>query len=151
MAYTLVRLPAVQVIGMAFKTKDHNQQSVRDIPNFWKAYFSKNVEASIPHKVEPLKRICVYTSYNPEGYTVIIGACVTKLENVPPALIGRELPPGEYALFGMNGPVEEAAAKAWHHIQSIADLPRAYTHDFELYEYEKADVLREAKIFISVK
>jgi predicted transcriptional regulator YdeE len=139
----------MKIIGMANKTTNDNEKSAADMPQFWNSYLAKNVEKSIPHKQEPLKRICLYTDYSPEGYSVIIGACVAELDKIPEALVGREVPAGKYAVFTITGPLETAVLKAWKHVWSIADLPRAYTHDFELYEYD-GDTQRDAKIYISL-
>lgn len=149
MSYTLVTLPEIQLIGIAHKTTNNNHKSAIDMPLFWKNYFDKHIEDTIPHKKKPLQRICVYTHYNPQGYSVIIGACVNDLKDVPENLTGLELPASKYAVFTIKGPVETEIPKAWQHIWAIADLPRAYTHDFELYEYD-GDTLRDAKIYVSV-
>jgi len=149
MSYEVVTIPTLKIIGIEHKTTNNNNQSVTDMPQFWDNYFTKNIEISIPHKQEPLNRVCVYTDYNPEGYTVIIGACVTSLETVPVHLVGREFPSSKYAVFTINGPLETNVLKTWQHIWSIADLPRAYTHDFELYEYI-GDNLQFAKVFVSI-
>lgn len=151
MSYTIVTLPAMKIVGMANKTTNDHEQSAHDLPKLWSNYFTQEIETTIPHKKEPLQRICLYTDYKPQGYTVIIGACVTVLEDVPATLEERELPAGKYAVFTVNGPLETAVAKAWHHIRAIADLPRAFTNDFELYEYnDNGDNLRSAKIFVSL-
>jgi len=136
MSYTIETLPAMKIIGMANKTTNNHEQSAHDLPKFWNNYLAEDIETSIHHKKEPLQRICLYTDYNPQGYTVIIGACVTALEDVAASLEARELPAGKYAVFTVNGPLETAVQKAWQHVWSIADLPRAFTNDFELYEYE---------------
>lgn len=149
MSYNIVTSSAMKIIGMANKTTNDNQQSSRDLPQFWNSYFAKNIEDTIPHKKEPLQRICMYTDYNPKGYTVIIGACVKTLDDVPASLVSREIPAGKYAVFTVNGPVETSVLKTWQHIWSIADLPRAYTNDFELYDYD-GDNLRSVKIYVSI-
>ncbi len=151
MSYTIVTLPAIKVVGMANKTTNNNHQSAVDIPQFWNTYFTEKIETSIHHKKEPLQRICMYTDYDPQGYTVIIGACVSALEDVPESCVAREIPAGKYAVFAINGPLEIAVLKAWQHVWSIADLPRAFTHDFELYEYkDNGDNLLSAKIYVSL-
>ena len=125
----------MKIIGVANKTTNDHQQSALDIPKFWNTYFTKNIEMSIPHKKEPLQRICLYTDYDPQGYTVIIGACVTEIVDIPASCVAREIPAAKYAVFTITGPLETSVLKEWKHVWSIADLPRAFTHDFELYEY----------------
>ena len=87
MSYNIVTAPAMKIIGMANKTTNDNQQSAHDLPQFWHTYLTENIEDNIPHKKEPLQKIGLYTDYNPQGYTAIIGACVKTLDDVPASLV----------------------------------------------------------------
>lgn len=150
MSYTTLSLPAFKVIGIAHTTTNRNKQSYTDIPKFWNSYISNSIEDQIPNKIQPLHRIGLYTNYKLDKYTVIIGACVSSLSKVPKELTAQEIPAGKYAVFTVNGPLETAVAKTWEHIMSLSNLPRAYTNDFEIYEYNDANNLQATRILISL-
>jgi predicted transcriptional regulator YdeE len=142
------------IIGIAVRTTNEDQQSGKDIPALWEQFISEGVAARIPNKTGH-SVYCVYTDYEKDHtkpYTTLLGCAVFSLEDIPEGLLGRTFEGANYIKFVATGDLQQGVVfdewvKIWN-----ADLPRAFTADFEVYGEQAQDPAHAAvDIFIAVK
>jgi predicted transcriptional regulator YdeE len=139
------------IAGIAVTTTNENGQSAIDIPQLWEKFFSENIMASIPNKMNDAI-YCIYTDYELDytrPYTTILGCRTDSLDDIPDGLSGKAVPAGKYGIFTAEGKMEEGIVyEEWKKIWGT-DLPRAYTADFEIYGDESRNP-EHAKVGIFV-
>ncbi|MCU0451144.1 MAG: effector binding domain-containing protein [Bernardetiaceae bacterium] len=147
-------IPPFMVIGLAVRTTNQNNQASHDIGALWQRFLGQQLAASIPNRVGQAI-YCLYTDYeldHTRPYTAILGCPVSSLEQVPPGLVGHQVPGGQYAKHVAKGSLPQGAVyRAWAEIWQ-ADLARQYSTDFEVYTeraYNPEDA--EVDIFVAVK
>ncbi len=121
-------MKAFSLIGIPLKT--NNKEAMSTIPQHWKKFSTH--QNKIPNKKEPEVVYGVYTDYDNDQYTLIIGCEVTSLEEIPPGMVGITVPEQTYKTFPAEGPPEKAIPATWQQIWNTP-LNRAYTYDFERY------------------
>lgn len=150
---TTLQLEGFNIIGLSFRTTNENGQAFQDIPALWGKFMSEGVAASIPNKISN-DIYCLYTDYeldHTKPYTVMIGCKTSSLDEVPEGLTAKAFQPGTYTKRTakgdlMKGIVVEEWQKIW-----VADLPRKFTVDFEIYGEKTQDPANaEVDIFIAI-
>lgn len=150
---TTVQKEAINIIGLAIRTSNHNGEAAKDIPGLWARFWAENRIAAIPNKMDDTI-YCVYTNYEGDytkPYTTLLGCRVGTLDEIPDEMVGHAIEPATYAVFTAKGNLMEGAVFAeWQKIWA-SGLQRAYTADFEVYG-EKAQNPADAEvdIFIAV-
>jgi len=133
---------AFTVVGVAVRTSNAKEATPDGIiGKQWARLMQENLLAAIPNKADR-NIVAVYTDYasDKDGeYTYVLGARVTKAENIPAGMVAKEVPAGRYAVFTSDrGPVQQAVVATWNRIWATPkDAPggdRAYKTDFELYD-----------------
>ncbi|MFD2519368.1 GyrI-like domain-containing protein [Emticicia soli] len=150
----LIQNPPFAFIGLSIRTTNENQQAMQDISALWTRFFTENVLASIPNKVDN-SIYCIYTDYEKDytkPYTTLLGCKVSSLENIPDALVGRTIDGATYTTFTVKGNINEGiVGQKWGEIWST-DLDRAYTADIEVYGEKAQDPANaEIDILIAIK
>ena len=124
------------IIGIATRTSNKNNQSQEDLGKLWGRFFAENIPEKIPNKLSS-DVIAIYTDYisdYTDEYTAIIGIPVTTLDEIPAGLIGREFPADHFQLFTAKGEMPKAVVDVWLDIwHRDKELQRKYTYDFEVY------------------
>lgn len=147
-------IPAFNVIGIAVRTSNENGQSVKDIPALWQQFMQEAVMEKIPNKTHH-DIYCIYTEYEKDHtkpYTTIIGCRVSTLDTIPPGMKGIHFEAASYKKITAQGNIQEGLVfNEWVKIWN-ADLPRAFTADYEVYG-EKAANPEDAvvEIFIAIQ
>jgi predicted transcriptional regulator YdeE len=130
------------VVGIAVRTSNAEQMTeARPIGKQWERLFKEGVLAAIPNKADG-NILAVYSEYasDKDGeYTYLLGARVTKVENVPVGMTVKNVPAGRYAVFtSERGPVQKVVVEMWRRVwetpKSALGGDRAYKTDFELYD-----------------
>jgi predicted transcriptional regulator YdeE len=130
------------VVGIAVRTSNAEQMTeARPIGKQWERLFKEGVLAAIPNKADG-NIVAVYSEYatDKDGeYTYLLGARVTKVENVPAGMTVKHLPAGRYAVFtSEKGPVQKVVVEMWQRVwatpKSALGGDRTYKADFEVYD-----------------
>jgi len=72
-------------------------------------------------------------------YSYLLGARVTKVENVPTGMLVKTVPAGKYAVFtSERGPVQKVVVEMWQRVwatpKGAPGGDRSYKADFEVYD-----------------
>ncbi len=146
MNYEIVKLEEKIVIGLCCKTGNSDPEMGMKIGGLWQDFYGKGIVTTLKNRVNE-HAIGLYSDYTADGYTVTVGAEVSKNENTQ--LSYKIIPAGKYAKFSINGDMVIAVQKAWGEIWNM-DLDRSFTGDFEEYltnDMENADI----EIYVALK
>jgi len=139
------------LIGIAIRTSNENGQSGIDIPKLWETFMKENVIDQIPNKLSP-DIYCMYTDYEKDHtmpYTTLLGCRVANLTVIPANMVGKTVIAANYIKYIAKGDLTEGLVfNQWLKIWE-ADLPRAFTADFEVYG-EKAQNAQQAEVEIYI-
>lgn len=138
-------------IGLELRTD--NQKCSEEMPAHKDKFFSQNVLAKIPNKINS-NILAVYTDYEGDftkPYSWILGAEVSSLDEIPEGLVGKVIPASRYAIYTTKGEFPQGLIAAWQAIWQ-SNLSRSYTTDFELYS-ANFDPQRhpEVKVYIAIE
>ncbi|MGA9966887.1 MAG: GyrI-like domain-containing protein [Terriglobales bacterium] len=140
----VVEQPEFSVIGIQVRTSNAKEiTGGGEIAKQWAKFFKDGIADRIPHKVDSTI-YAVYTSYASDRdgeYDFIIGMKVSRVSDVPPGMVAKNVPKGKYAVIPTaQGPVAQVVPQAWQRVWSLEDNKqlggaRAYKADFELYDH----------------
>jgi predicted transcriptional regulator YdeE len=134
--FTIKRIPARTVVGIARRTSNADGRSTKDIMAAWAAFLQTNASAKIKSRAVPPTMYAVYSDYesNWRGeYSYLIGCGVTRAGTVPDGMEEKKIPAQTYAVFSAKGQMPDEVLAIWSMVW-LSDLPRAYTFDFEVYD-----------------
>ncbi len=142
------------IIGIAIRTTNENQQASKDIPQLWNKFMEAGILEMIPNKIDTTV-YGIYTDYEGDytkPYTAIIGCKVSNIESIPDGLIVKTIAPTTYTKFTAKGALKDNVVfDKWVAIWDL-DLDRSYTSDFEVYGEKAMDMNNaEVDIFIAVE
>ncbi|MDF2515532.1 MAG: AraC family transcriptional regulator [Sphingobacterium sp.] len=144
-------IPSFNIIGIAIRTSNQNNQAAKDIPELWARFFENDIMSRIPNKVSN-ELYCVYTEYERDHtlpYTTLLGCKVAHLDDLPEDMDGLRIEESRYHHVEAEGNLAAGIVyDAWLNIWE-ADLPRAFSADFEIYG-EKAQNPEQAKVDIFI-
>lgn len=150
----LTAIPPFAFIGLSIRTTNENQQAMQDIPALWTKFFTENMLAQIPDKVDDTL-YCIYTDYEKDytkPYTTLLGCKVHRLDSIPDGFTGRIIDGGTYTTFMAKGNLNDGiVAQEWIKIWN-SDISRAYTADIEVHRAKTQDPNNtEIPILIAIK
>jgi len=152
MKYEIVELEEKVVQGIRIKTTNQEGKSMQDIGMTWQKLFAEGIYERIQNKVNN-KTIGLYTEYEGDytkPYVFIAGAEVSNEAENNNETVSKVIPKGKYAKFIITGDVQNSVGKAWQEIWNM-DLKRKYTCDFEEYQNNSEDMLKqEIHIYIAL-
>lgn len=149
-----INIPEFNIIGIAVRTTNENDQAGHDIAALWKQFFGDQIPEKIPNKTDD-DILCVYTDYEKDHtkpYTTILGCRVSTLNTIPEGMTGKTIAAASYKKFTACGNLEkEIVFDEWNKIWNT-NLSRAYTSDIELYGKKAQNPEHaEVDIFIALK
>ena len=100
---------SLKVIGILMKTTNSEEQCVIDIPRFWEKFHKENVLDRIPNK-KSKQILALYTDYEgdyTQPYNYMICCEVTSLDDVPPDMTAKIIPPADYTILKAQGKFPE--------------------------------------------
>ena len=152
MKYEIVELEEKIIVGIKIKTTNKDGKAMQDIGMTWQKLFANGIYEKIPNKVNG-KTIGLYTEYEGDytkPYTFIAGAEVSQEVQIGEEIESIIIPKGKYAKFVITGDVQNSVGQAWQEIWNM-DLKRKYTCDFEEYQNNSEDMLKqEIHIYIAL-
>ncbi|MFZ4929295.1 GyrI-like domain-containing protein [Chryseobacterium sp. Mn2064] len=147
----ITKVEPFQVIGIAVRTTNENNQAAKDIPVLWEKFMKENISAAIPNKVDDTV-YSIYTEYEKDHtkpYTTILGCKVESLDHIPKGMTGISFEGGNYLKFTAKGNLADGLViNEWIKIWNM-DLDRVFTADFEVYG-EKAQNPSDAEVDILI-
>jgi predicted transcriptional regulator YdeE len=138
----VVQQEGFSMVGIAVRTSNAEQMTpAAPIGKQWERLFKEGALAAIPNKADA-NIVALYTEYasDKDGeYTYVLGARLTKVENVPAGMVVKEVPAGRYALFtSERGPVQRVVVEMWQRVwatpKSALGGDRAFKSDYEIYD-----------------
>jgi len=144
MKYEIVELEEKVITGIRIKTTNQDGKAIQDIGMTWQKLFANGIYEKIPNKVNG-KTIGLYTEYEGDytkPYTFIAGAEVSQKVQIGEEIESIIIPKGKYAKFVITGDVQNSVGQAWQEIWNM-DLKRKYTCDFEEYQNNSEDMLKQ--------
>ncbi|KQC01661.1 GyrI-like domain-containing protein [Pedobacter sp. Hv1] len=147
------KIQTFNVIGIAIRTTNENEQAATDIPALWEKFMDEGIAEKIPNKIDH-SLYCIYTDYEKDHtkpYTTLLGCKVESLAIIPDGMVGKTFETANYEKHVAKGNIYQGLVyNAWLKIWE-ANLPRTFTADFEIYG-EKAQNPEDAEvdIFIAV-
>jgi len=147
-------LRSFPVIGITVRTSNAEGHAAKDIPELWARFWSIDISAKIPGRIGD-DIYSVYTAYEgdyTQPYTTLIGYKVENLDHIPDGFSGLLIEEGPYMKCTAKGNLLQGAVfDAWLEIWN-AEIPRAYTADFEVYgECSRNPEDAEVDIYLAVK
>ncbi|WP_284461259.1 GyrI-like domain-containing protein [Chryseobacterium sp.] len=149
-----VQTEPCQVIGIAVRTTNENNQAATDIGALWGTFMNEGILEAIPNKMDTTV-YSIYTDYEKDHtkpYTTLLGCRVNNLDHIPEGMVGYSFDGGNYVKFTVRGDLtKNLVINQWLKIWEM-DLGRIFTADFEVYG-EKAQNPSDAEvdIFIAVQ
>jgi predicted transcriptional regulator YdeE len=146
------------VVGIQVRTcnTDEADPSRGRIAGLWRRFMEEGIAGKVPRPVRPEIVMAVYTNYETDHrgmYSLVLGAEVADLEQVPPGMIGVTVSAGEYLVFTASGPMPRALIETWGEIWEFfspqRSPARAYTADFEVHDMSGAGA--DVPIYIAVR
>ena len=130
------------VVGIGVRTSNAEQMtSERPIGKQWERLFKESVLTAIPNKADA-NIVALYTEYASDkdgAYTYVLGARVSKVENLPAGMVAKEVPAGRYAVFtSERGTVQKVVVEMWQRVwatpKGALGGDRTYKSDYEVYD-----------------
>jgi predicted transcriptional regulator YdeE len=126
----------------------------------WQKFFQDAVQQKIANRIDS-NIYAVYTDYASDrtgDYSFVIGLKVNADAAVPPGMVLKKIPAGDYALIrSEKGPAEKVVPAAWQNIWILEDKSqlggrRAYKADFEVYDSRAKDPkASQVDIYVGLK
>ncbi|WMX16663.1 GyrI-like domain-containing protein [Aureispira sp. CCB-E] len=130
-----------QIIGIAVRTSNQENQAAKDIPALWNRFISENIMEKIPNRTG-LEVYSIYTNYegdHTQPYDTILGCKVSTLGEIPEGMIGQAFEGGKMAKFTSKGNLDDNIIyQTWLEIWNT-DLDRKFTADFEIHGPKSMD------------
>jgi predicted transcriptional regulator YdeE len=135
---TEVQPQALTIVGLELRTS--NDVANQTIPAHWERFMTQGTLEKIPNK-RSNDIYAVYTNYEHEGlnnnngtYSMVIGAAVSSLENMPSDFIAVELPASNYEVVSVPQGRPELVGQTWLKIWQQDTSLRTFIADFERYQ-----------------
>lgn len=143
----VVQRKAFPVIGIAVRTNNAREMTPEGvIGKQWARFMQEGLLGKIPNRADEniVALITDYASDKDGDYTQVIGARVTKADQVPAGMVAKQVPAGRYAVFtSEKGPVAQVVMGTWQRIWATPKTApggdRAYKTDFEVYDQRTRD------------
>lgn len=157
----VVKESAFSVVGIAVRTNNAREMTGQGmIPQQWQKFFQQGILEQIPNKVDPTI-FALYTNYASDrngDYDFVIGAKVSKVSTLPPGMVAKTVPAGNYAILtSAKGPAAKVVPEAWQKIWTMEDKAqlggtRVYRADYEVYDQRSQNPQdSEVDIYVGIK
>ncbi|MEO7369023.1 MAG: GyrI-like domain-containing protein [Gemmatimonadaceae bacterium] len=153
----LVSLYGKYIVGLEVRTTNQDEMDPKKakIPGVWERVYKESLTEHIPGQKEPGVKLGAYTRYQSDGngpYSLIVGAEVGDVDDVPEGMAGIVVLAQEYLIFMATGEMPQAAidgwGAVWKYFAADTTLQRAFTTDFERYDDAKPGIV---EIHIAVR
>jgi predicted transcriptional regulator YdeE len=130
------------IVGIELRTS--NEQAFQSIPPHWQRFGAEQALDRIPAKASG-DVYAVYTHFEHEGidnrgtYSLIIGAAVDGLREVPAGMVSTVVPASRRVVFPVERARPDLVGAAWQHIWAQGDLGNSFIADYEHY-HQNGDI-----------
>lgn len=145
MEYDIVTLEQKTIAGVCARTGNQEPDMEKVIGGLWENFYSQ-LAPTLPGKLNE-KTFGLYTEYQGEHYTVMVGCEIEPSSPMPEGVCTKIIPAGCYARFIVRGNVQKDVAAFWEKLWNM-DLERKFTCDFE--EYQPGTDMNHAVIHIYI-
>ena len=151
------------IIGIEARTSNAKEMSGQGvIPSQWQKWQDRlTARIKQPEVHAAGKTYAVYSDYASDRngqYSFLIGVKADEGATVPPGMVQKKIPAGDYALIRCDkGPASKVVVEAWQRVWTLEDKaqlggPRAYRADFEVYGLGAVDPLNsQVDLYVSLK
>jgi predicted transcriptional regulator YdeE len=157
----VIHQDAFFIIGIEARTNAAKEASSQGIiPQQWQKFFEQGILQKIPNRTDQNVYVA-YTDFTNKrfgDYSVVIGARVTDKSHIPPGLVLKCIPAGDYVVISSGkGPAERVIPEAWQRIAGAEDAgqlghTRTYKADYEVYDAASMDPQNlQAELHVGVK
>jgi predicted transcriptional regulator YdeE len=132
-----VQPETITIVGLELRTS--NDVANQTIPAHWERFMTQAMLEKIPNKTSN-DIYAVYTNYEHEGvdnigtYSLVIGAAISSLENMPSEFTVVELPVSSYEVISVPHGRPELVGQSWVKIWQQDTSARNFIADFERYQ-----------------
>ena len=136
-----VERPAFDLIGIEARTSFREEKNGAGVIGaLWARFMGDGIPAAVPNRVAN-ETIALYTDYESDEYgeyTLVVGARVASIAEVPEGMVAKHVQAARYAVFPTD-PGDDVAHRvinAWKRVWNeprTAEYARAYKADFEVY------------------
>ncbi|MCW7538238.1 GyrI-like domain-containing protein [Aquabacterium sp. A7-Y] len=134
---TIHQTQPLTIVGLELRTS--NDEAFTTIPAHWQRFAREAVLQGIPNKTSA-DVYAVYTHFEHEGvdnrghYSLIVGAPVAGLAEVPPGLVSTVVPPSTRAVLAVETGRRDLVGEAWRRIWESQDLKKTFIAEYEHYK-----------------
>ncbi|MEP6676933.1 MAG: GyrI-like domain-containing protein [Ferruginibacter sp.] len=149
-----VELKERKLAGLSLKTKTSNTngQSTIDCENLWHEFMAQKYMDIIPGRINEI--IGAYHQYEGDSshpFSYFIGCEVKSDSTIPDGLDTLIIPAGNFMKIAAKGKMPDCVTDAWKKVW-VADLPRTYQIDFEIYDERSKDWEdAQVDVYISIR
>lgn len=151
MSHVIEHQNAKFFIGLELRT--NNKECSLTMPAHKNKFFEENIPSKIPNKIND-NILALYTDYegdHTKPYSWLLGCEVSSLENIPKGLVGKVIPESKYAVYTTQGLFPNGLIAVWQDVWK-ANLQRAYTSDFEVYQKDfDPQHNPEVKVYVAIQ
>jgi predicted transcriptional regulator YdeE len=153
----IVTKDEIKLIGLETRTLNRHEMdpATAKIPKLWKQFSTEELADKIPSRTDVDTLFGTYTNYasdHTDEYSLIVGAKVNSLDEIPQGMTGLTITPARYMVFPVEGEMPQALGEAWGYIWRYfgngTAYERSYTADFELYDLNNPT---KVDIYIAIK
>jgi len=150
-----LKVEELTLIGLKlpFKTRNENNQSMKDCGELWTRFEREEIFVKIPNRLSD-EVLAVYYDYegdHTQPFSYFIGCKVQERTELPDDLDKLTIPAGKYQKVTAKGEMPACVTNVWREIWE-SDIPRAYQSDFEVYgERSRNWSDAEVDIYLSVE
>jgi predicted transcriptional regulator YdeE len=135
----------ITIAGLSIRTS--NSKAFDEIPAHWGAFFTQQVLAQIPDKIND-EVYAVYTEFDripadptdiaSLGYTFVIGVAVSSTLRLSAPMVSTVIPAAKRAVFPVQPAQPDQVGGQWQKIWQMQKLPRTFAPDYEHYAADGA-------------
>jgi predicted transcriptional regulator YdeE len=157
---TMVTRDEFFVIGKEIRTSNADEASGKGrIAGLWSAFVSEGMARAIPNRTARERLVAVYSEYANKAdgqYSLLVGAEVKDLRDVPAGMVGKVVPPARYAkVTSERGAIPAIVIGVWQRIWQMPaeDLggERAFGVDFEVYDANADPNDTQIEVYLSLR
>lgn len=148
MTPVLVQRTAMAYVGLQTRTTNalEMDSSTARIGKLWEQAYATNVFDTIPQRLDDATPMAVYTDYDNDHhgeYTLLVGAGVAGIDQIPEGLHALVIPSGQYLTFTATGSMPQAVIDVWGEVWRYFDNETPYTRLYmcDVEHYVAADTV----------
>jgi len=135
-----IHLKPFTIVGIKARTSNREEMSRNGkIPALWQRFWEEGILSQIQNRTNLSEFMAIYTEFDSDengDYSILIGACVHRIGELPDHLSSITIPESDYLQVPTQwGPISEIGIEAWKTIWTEDEYKknRSYIADLEIY------------------